>query len=108
MYRPGIPDLCVSPILQQQQQQQLQAAAAAFAVIAPLLSSLLGSLADAYPKRRRVRAGSDCGRRRGANVREGGREGHTPLVTFTPENNIGAHFCHHTSLKAARPVRDMV
>ena len=56
MCSPGIPDLCVSPILQQQQQQQLQAAAAAaaFAVIAPLLSSLLGSLADAYPKGRKV------------------------------------------------------
>ena len=55
MYSPGIPDLCVSPILQQQQQQQHQAdAVAAFAVIAPLLSSLLGSLADAYPKGRKV------------------------------------------------------
>ena len=81
MYSPGIPDLCVSPLLQQQQQLQ----AAAFAVIAPLLSSLLGSLADAYPK-----GGSACGRRgRGANV----REGHTPLVTFTPEINTGAHIC---------------
>ena len=62
MYSPGIPDLCVSPLLQQQQQLQ----AAAFAVIAPLLSSLLGSLADAYPK-----GGSACGRRgRGANARK--------------------------------------